>query len=532
MPETAHVDVLVVGSGPVGAVYARTAVEAGHRVLMVDAGPQQSTRLGAHLKNAYQYQRNIDLFTPVVRGQLIPVSTPANANPEMQLDPCCYQVDLNRYRGLTTNNQNPNQRPETNIPASAVSYCVGGMTTHWTCATPRHHPVLERSPLLPDAEWDDLYTEAEQIFGTREDVYDGSLRHELVRESLLAEYRELAPPYAPRSLPLAVRRRTDNPALVHWSGTDDVFGPLADGVCPDLFDLRAEHLCTRLFLSADGTRVTHAEIRDLTKWRTFRVEARRFVVACGAVLTPQLLYASGIRPPALGRYLTEQPEAFCQVVLSHDLVEAALGRPEYAERIARHQRERPQDPLPIPVDEPDPQLWIPVSTGRPWHCQIHRDAYHYGQVAPNVDPRLVVDLRWFGMAESRWENRIAFSDDNFDLFGLPQPTFEFTLSAEDRKTQHAMMGDMLRAACALGGFLPGSEPRFVTPGVPLHIAGTTRMGKDPATSVVDVNSQVWGITNLQLGGNGLIPRGTASNPTLTSVATALKGARHLLKEGM
>ena len=50
------------------------------------------------------------------------------------------------------------------------------------------------------------------------------------------------------------------------------------------------------------------------------------------------------------------------------------------------------------------QCWIPVSEDRPWHCQIHRDAFSYGQVAPNVDTRLVVDLCWFGIATPQREN--------------------------------------------------------------------------------------------------------------------------------
>ena len=123
---------------------------------------------------------------------------------------------------------------------------------------------------------------------------------------------------------------------------------------------------------------------------------------------------------------------------------------------------------------------------------------------------------------------MTFSDEYKDIFGLPQPTFDFTLSDEDRQRQHEMMKDMLRAASALGGFLPGSEPQFVAPGLPLHFASTVRMGDNPETSVCDSNSKVWGVDNLYVGGNGVIPRGQASNPTLTSVSLAIKAARHAL----
>jgi pyranose oxidase len=523
------VDVLIVGSGPIGSTYARKLVEAGRSVYMVDAGARYSTRPGEHLKNSFLYQRNIDLFASVIRGHLAPLSIPTNNMPALTLDPGAFQFDQEDYKGFVHNNQNPDQDPQKNLIGAGVTYAVGGMATHWTCSTPRHHPTVERSTVYSDEEWCRLYDAGEKLLNTHKHEFDNSIRHLVVRDALQAEFTELKDPYAVQNLPLAVERRKDNPEFVRWSGSDTVLGPLAEGHQEEEpFILKDQHRCLKLVQTKDGSGIDHAVVQNLKEWETYNVRATTYIVCCNAYLTPQLLYNSDIRPDALGRYLTEQPMSFCQIVLKQSLIDAIKDDPRFAERSATHRKESPFDPVPFSPGEPEPQVWIPVSENRPWHCQIHRDAFHYGDVQPNVDSRLIVDLRWFGIVQPRYESKLAFSDKHLDSFGMPQPTFEWILDDEDRREQHLMMADMLRAAAALGGFLPGSEPTFVAPGLPIHTTGTVRMGTNPEESVVNEHSQVWGFDNLYLGGNGLIPRGSASNPTLTSVAMALRASEHII----
>ena len=61
-----------------------------------------------------------------------------------------------------------------------------------------------------------------------------------------------------------------------------------------------------------------------------------------------------------------------------------------------------------------------------------------------------------------------------------------------------------------------------------HTLGTTRMGRDPASSVVDPDCRVHGYQNLFVAGSSVFPSGGYTNPTITIVALALRLADKLV----
>ena len=60
-------------------------------------------------------------------------------------------------------------------------------------------------------------------------------------------------------------------------------------------------------------------------------------------------------------------------------------------------------------------------------------------MAATIDTRTIVDLRFFGYAEPRETNEIRFETDITDGYGMPQPTFHFFLSDDDKERANKMM---------------------------------------------------------------------------------------------
>jgi choline dehydrogenase-like flavoprotein len=131
----------------------------------------------------------------------------------------------------------------------------------------------------------------------------------------------------------------------------------------------------------------------------------------------------------------------------------------------------------------------------------------------------------YGMRKQpRYDDGVTFDDDELDYRGFPNMTVTYELTEGERREIAEATERLRRAGNALGTFV--AELRLLPNGSSLHYQGTMRMGaEDDGTSVADPYSRVWGYENLVVGGNALIPTATTMNPTLMSVAIAVRGAR-------
>ncbi|PLC11693.1 choline dehydrogenase [Kocuria flava] len=514
--------ILIIGSGPVGATYARLLLEARPeaQVTMIEAGPQLTERPGASVRN---------IADPDARARARemsqgPQSTALRRSLGIPEDTMVEGTFTARQGTHLVDFGGPGSGHAAEFPAAAVATNVGGQGAHWTCAVPR--PAFsERIPFIPDDEWDELVRTAEELVHATATAFADSPVGGAIRSLLSEEFAaDLPAGYGPSFLPVAGDENPDG--TMTWAGTDFVLGPLIEeeSEFSRRFELHDLTLARRV-LHEDG-RATGAEVEDLRTGRRRTVEADAVVVAADALRSPQLLWASGIRPTALGHYLTEHPVVISTVALDATAMSRHASEEELERELARRAR-NPSDPVSavnrIPFSEPE----------HPFAAQI---MYAETPPFPLAADHPLAGNRWgyvnmgYGLRKRpRFEDAVLFDDEEQDYRGLPNMTIRYGLGEEEHREVDLATALLRRAASALGEFV--AEPRLMPPGSSLHYQGTMRMGPaDDGTSVADPWSTVWGFDNLVVAGNGLIPTATAVNPTLTSMAIAVRGARRLAEE--
>lgn len=506
------VDVVIVGSGPTASAYARILSEEAPEatIAMFEVGPTVSNPPGAHVKN---------IADEHVRAAAQLASEGPGAGAATVNSPGAVKSGERRARPGTYLLSEGYAFPgEDGMPVAAMSSNVGGMGAHWTAACPRPSGK-ERISFIQDM--DGLLDDAERLLGVTTHAFDGAPFSDLVRGRLAAvvdEGRE--PALRVQPMPLAVHREADGRLM--WSGADVVMGE-ATRQNPR-FELFDESLVTKVML--DGGRVAGVEVQDRRTGGSHTVAARFVVVAADALRTPQLLWASGIRPKALGRYLNDQP----QVVFASRLEGVTAPAQEEAPREEAAPEEAAQGRGGL--TQQSGVAWVPYTDDVPFHGQIMQLDASPVPLADDdpVVPGSIVGLGLFCAKDLQREDRVAFDDDVRDAYGMPAMRIHYRLTARDHEVIERAKAEIVRLGKAVGRPLD-ERPFALPPGASLHYQGSTRMGRaDDGESVCSPDSEVWGAAGLFVAGNGVIPTATACNPTLTAVALAVRGARKIAEE--
>lgn len=233
------------------------------------------------------------------------------------------------------------------------------------------------------------------------------------------------------------------------------------------------------------------------------------MVCADGLRTPQLLFASGVRPRALGHHLNEHFQAATFLMLNDEF-----------------------DPARYP--EPGTSLGsvlIPFSDARPMQGGVTPLANSAYKLPMEMDPsmqRLAV-MAWYGAKDIRFSDAVEFSETETDFYGMPRMRIHYSRTEKDQTTIAELFENSTRSAARIGTLV--EEPTLAAGGSSLHYQGTVRMGEvNDGESVCDPFLRVWGVPNLYVGGNGVIPTSTAANPTLTTVALAWRAASQLVSE--
>lgn len=136
----------------------------------------------------------------------------------------------------------------------------------------------------------------------------------------------------------------------------------------------------------------------------------------------------------------------------------------------------------------------------------------------------------FGETLPDERNRFTLSS-NKDQWGLPIINFDAAWRENEWKMREAMQaeaGAMLEAAGLKD--INTYQNKENAPGIGIHEMGTARMGRDPKTSVLNANNQVWGAENVYVTDGACMTSSSCVNPSLTYMALTARAADHAVNE--
>jgi choline dehydrogenase-like flavoprotein len=276
---------------------------------------------------------------------------------------------------------------------------------------------------------------------------------------------------------------------------------------------------------------------------THRQEARQFVLAAGGIEIPRLLLLSASSPHSdglanssglVGHYFMDHLFAGAGGTLSEETRQNHIG---FITSESHQFYDDPGQAVGDPESPVVPSTDVPLSP-------IKLEFLNYAgpspvELAMSADTwgdELLEDLRSaYGNSIAmgglvgqppRRENRVTLDPHRTDDHGNPVPKIHWSLGSRVERTLKRA-NDIQRAILEELGAEVSWTVGPETTGPAFHHMGTTRMGTDPDTSVVNPRLRTHDLDNLWIASSSVFVTAGSMNPTLTIAALALKCASHV-----
>jgi len=453
---------------------------------------------------------------------------------------------------------------------------VGGTTLHWLGITPRLHPkdfeMQSRYGLARDWPFGyetlrPYYAEAERelgVAGGTDNPFAPPRETDYPMPAFPQSHSDSVFQAACDSLDITTHSVPQARNSEVYDGRSQCLGySTCIPVCPsgakysgDVHVRKAEQAGARVidrarvqWLAHDeaGERVTEAVYR-VPGGERYRQAADQFVLAAGAVETARLLllsrsgqYPDGLANSsgAVGRYFTDHPSIEATGLVD----EPPNPNPIRFHSSESHQFYDHEDPVPgslklefknaDPASLPDLAVRggdsrtrddvLDVVAGDAWGDELVE------QIESHVGGKTRFTIRATAEPLPRRDNTVSLDHDKTDDAGTPVPDVDFSFGEHSRETL-AFADGVLRDIMDELGATDVSVDSLDEARHASHHMGTTRMGEDPETSVVDARLRTHDLDNLTIASSSVFPTVGAMNPTLTIAALCLKATDHLLAD--
>ncbi len=136
----------------------------------------------------------------------------------------------------------------------------------------------------------------------------------------------------------------------------------------------------------------------------------------------------------------------------------------------------------------------------------------------------------FGEMLPYHDNKISLSKDKKDKWNMPVIEFDVEFKDNEMNMRKDIVNDAVEMLEAAGVKNVKGHDEGCQPGWGIHEMGTARMGKDPKTSVLNSNNQIWDCKNVFVTDGSFMVSASCVNPSLTYMAMTARAADFAVKE--